>query len=145
MALPGWSGDHIGKTVAADEGEKHGLPGHTHLELVKAGADEGESLRQRLLHLAEPAEVPRGDGYLDLTAGGGPVSREGSGSAVRLRLDGAGLGQQRRDAHRGDDGQRGNGCQIRPDQESSYRLNAPLQLVTPRSNVPAIPPRFPSR
>ena len=50
-ALHGGSGDYVGKAVAPYEGEKHGLPGHAHLECVKAGADEGEALRQRLLHL----------------------------------------------------------------------------------------------
>ena len=81
-ALHGGSGDHVAEAVAAYEGEKHGLPGHHHLECVKAGADEGEALRQRLLYLTEPAQVAGGDGYPDLTAGGGPVSREGSIGSV---------------------------------------------------------------
>ena len=117
MALHGGSGDHVAKAIATDQGEKHGLPGHPHLEFFKAGADEGEAPRQSLLHLTKPPEVGRGNGYLDLTPRGGPVSREGSAGAMGLCLDCAGLRQQRCDARRDGDGQRGNGCQIRPFQD----------------------------
>ena len=107
LSLDGGDGHDVGETGVPKQVDANSLSLHVFLGVTQARADEGEALRQRLHHLAESAVVAGGDGDPELAAGRRPVLLEGPGGAVGLRVDGAGLRQQRHGAHHGGDGQ---GC-----------------------------------